>query len=130
MAAKPVKKKLGKAAASQPARKPNPFELKTAKTKFDTIGRRTKGATKNVVKARQEAITKVRCAASACTEESSLLTRLCCCLHTRWHTRDTGCLCLHLHTHLVVAAAAQEDAAGRVQGSAQGQHLRGPALWG
>ena len=39
----------GKAAATA-----NPFELKKTKTKFETLGRRIKGSTKNVIKAREE----------------------------------------------------------------------------
>lgn len=39
--------------------KPNPFELKKTKSKFSTIGRKTKGEKQNVIKARQEANTKV-----------------------------------------------------------------------
>ncbi|GAX76160.1 hypothetical protein CEUSTIGMA_g3604.t1 [Chlamydomonas eustigma] len=46
-------------AASRAAPKPiNPFELKKSKTKFETVGRRIKGANKNVIKAREEAVNK------------------------------------------------------------------------
>jgi hypothetical protein len=43
----------------QQSAKPNPFELKTSKSKFDVVGKRNKGSVKNVVKARQEAVNKV-----------------------------------------------------------------------
>lgn len=40
-------------------KKVNPFELKKTRTKFDVVGRRLKGTTKNVVQARQDAHNKV-----------------------------------------------------------------------
>jgi hypothetical protein len=40
--------------------KVNPFELKRTRAKFDVLGRRVKGAVKNVVQARQDAQNKVR----------------------------------------------------------------------
>jgi hypothetical protein len=43
----------------QPSLKVNPFELKKSKKKFEVLGRRENGQTKNVVKARADAITKV-----------------------------------------------------------------------
>lgn len=56
-----AKTRLGLAAQQKHApKKVNPFELKKTKSNFETMGRRTKGAQSNVVKARQEAITKVR----------------------------------------------------------------------
>lgn len=53
------------AAKKAAAKKPNPFELKKNKTKFATVGRRIKGATKNVIQARQDATNKVS-SASQC----------------------------------------------------------------
>ncbi len=44
----------------QRSAKPNPFELKTTKSHFETLGRRTSGVKKNVVKAREEAVSRVR----------------------------------------------------------------------
>jgi hypothetical protein len=41
------------------APKPNPFELKGSKRKFDVLGRRKTGDKKNVVQARQQAVEKV-----------------------------------------------------------------------
>ena len=49
-----------KAAQKAAAPKVNPFELKRTKSKFNVIGRRLKGSTKNVVEARQEANNRVR----------------------------------------------------------------------
>ena len=46
----------------QRSSKPNPFELKSSKSHFETLGRRTSGVKKNVVKAREEAVTRVRLA--------------------------------------------------------------------
>lgn len=58
--AKPRKKPgFGPAAAAKRPAKPNPFELKKTKSKFSVLGRKNKGQL-NVVKARQEANTKVR----------------------------------------------------------------------
>lgn len=58
MAKKQQKQPKAVLAAAQP-RKPNPFELKTTKGHFDTIGRRSAGAKKNVIEAREEAVNKV-----------------------------------------------------------------------
>lgn len=50
-----------------PQRRPsNPFEIKKTKTRFDTVGRRLKGSTKNVVRAREQAIDKVGLHEFAC----------------------------------------------------------------
>lgn len=57
MAKKP---KVLAAQLKQVQKKPNPFELKKNKTKFEAVGRRNKGAVKNVIKARAEAVNKVR----------------------------------------------------------------------
>jgi nucleolar protein 14 len=46
------------AAAKKKSEKPNPFEIKRSKTKFETLGRRLKGASKNVIKAREDSVTK------------------------------------------------------------------------
>jgi hypothetical protein len=58
-----AKKKPGgfKVAAATKAapKKPNPFELKKTRTKWEVVGRRIKGTTKNVVQAREEATKKV-----------------------------------------------------------------------
>lgn len=59
-----AKKKGGmpvKAMKAAAPKKPNPFELKKTKTKFDVIGRRIgKNQTKNVIQARSDAINRVR----------------------------------------------------------------------
>ena len=57
---KPKKAPLaGKARQQQQAAKPNPFELKKTKKKFDVVGKRDKSGAKNVVKAREDAVNKV-----------------------------------------------------------------------
>lgn len=43
----------------QAANPQNPFELKRSKRKFEVLGRRVKGDSKNVVQARQDAVNKV-----------------------------------------------------------------------
>ena len=45
-------------AAAKKLEKPNPFEIKKTKTKFETLGRRIKGASKNIIKARQDSVIK------------------------------------------------------------------------
>lgn len=59
--AKKFKQRLPAAASvkAQP-KKPNPFELKKTRTKFEVVGRKIKGSTKNVVQARQDAVNRVR----------------------------------------------------------------------
>jgi hypothetical protein len=47
-------------AAPKHAAKPNPFELKGSKRKFDVLGKRDKDGKKNVIKSREEAVNKVR----------------------------------------------------------------------
>jgi hypothetical protein len=47
-------------AAQNAQAKPNPFELKRSKRKFDVLGRKIKGDGKNVVKSREDALLKVR----------------------------------------------------------------------
>jgi hypothetical protein len=61
--AKTERKKGGPGPRGAPRPKTNPFELKTAKKKFDIIGRKIKGQKVNVVAARSEANDKVRCCA-------------------------------------------------------------------
>ena len=58
-----VKKKKGLQVAAmqkKQAKKPNPFESKKSGVRFETLGRKVKGATKNVVQAKQDAVVKVR----------------------------------------------------------------------
>jgi hypothetical protein len=50
----------------QQGAKANPFELRTTKRKFDVVGKRDKSGAKNVVKARQEAVNKVRADTRRC----------------------------------------------------------------
>ncbi|KIY96116.1 hypothetical protein MNEG_11848, partial [Monoraphidium neglectum] len=38
--------------------KPNPFELKGTKRKFDVLGRREKTGKKNIIQSREDAVTK------------------------------------------------------------------------
>ncbi|GFH18365.1 uncharacterized protein HaLaN_15159, partial [Haematococcus lacustris] len=47
-----------KASMKASPKQPNPFDLKKNKAKFDVLGRRVKGSTKNVVQARVDANTK------------------------------------------------------------------------
>lgn len=79
MAAKKAKPKAkgrgapgaGGGGGARPSSKPNPFELKsTKKMRFATIGQRNKGAKRNVVKAREEAIQKVGTVAGGWARES------------------------------------------------------------
>ena len=58
--AKTERKKGGPGPRGAPRPKTNPFELKTAKKKFDIIGRKIKGQKVNVVAARSEANDKAR----------------------------------------------------------------------
>lgn len=47
-------------AAKQQPPKPNPFELKGSKRKFDVVGKRDKDGKKNIIKQREEAVEKVK----------------------------------------------------------------------
>eukprot|EP00775_Hariotina_reticulata_P008704 gene8704-8885_t len=47
-------------AAKQQPPKPNPFELKGSKRKFDVVGKRDKDGKKNIIKQREEAVEKRR----------------------------------------------------------------------
>ena len=53
---KPNKMAAGPKGTRTAPPKTNPFELKKTKTKFETLGRRIKGSTKNVIKAREESV--------------------------------------------------------------------------
>eukprot|EP00798_Chlamydomonas_sp_ICE-L_P032120 gene32120-16639_t len=57
---KPGSKKKGAIAAirKQAPPKPNPFETKKTAVRFETMGRKVRGATKNIVQAKQEGVTK------------------------------------------------------------------------
>ena len=46
------------AAAKAKPQRVNPFEIKKSKTKFETVGRRIKGSSKNIIKAREESVQK------------------------------------------------------------------------
>ena len=46
-------------AAPKHAAKPNPFELKGSKRKFDVMGKRDKDGKKNIIKSREEAVNKL-----------------------------------------------------------------------
>ena len=108
------------AQAAQQQAKPNPFELKRSKRKFDVLGRKIKGDGKNVVKSREDALLKVGR-----------------CWWARVAARVCGRMLAFLHSQLnsplpcaaTKQTAAQEDAARRVSPDAQGQHVHRPPLW-
>jgi hypothetical protein len=69
------KKLMPKAvAAKQQPPKPNPFELKGSKRKFDVLGKRDKDGKKNIIRQREEAVEKVENTLQAvCTEHLPVL---------------------------------------------------------
>ena len=60
----PTKAAKGQKGGKESAR-PNPFELKGTKRKFDVVGRRDKDGKKNVIQSREAAVAKVCGAPSA-----------------------------------------------------------------
>ncbi len=86
-----------RAANAAGPKKPNPFEIKKTKTRFEVVGRRTakSGAARNVVQAREDATKRVRESARAVKQRAA--------------------------PHVPPGTAEEADTAGRVQTAEEGE---------